>query len=199
MRLQSSIRENIISNVSMNPNYKVQFGKVISLEETVVPGQLYDFKGGQVQLKGKHFVRDFSLMQNAAGALLTDDIAKLFDDNMDALWVHSRIMHDFKSSSVAPKKQLKTSLKEFHFLAVERYGDQVEAFPFVCTDYNGCAALIFSPYGPSQAIQRKISSDFWHIMLANPKNLFDYDATVELDGVEVHFGCRSDQFYYEDV
>ncbi len=199
MRLQSSIRDNVTRSVPVSENYKVQFGKVLSLEETAVGGQLYDFKGGQVKLKGRHFVRDFSLMKNAEGALLTDDIAGLFDDNMDALWVRSRIMHDFKTAPVPVEKQLKTALSEFHFIAIERYGDEVDAFPFVCSDYNGCAALIFSPYGPSQAIQRKISSDFWYVMLENPENLFDYDAVANLDGLSVHFGCRNNKFYYEDA
>ena len=199
MRLQPSILSRITKSISERPDYKIQFGKEVSRSEDVVVGQLYDFAIGQVKLKGKKFTRDFRLMDFAAGAMITDDIATLFDNNMDALWVNARIMHDFKAQDLAASKKLKISLMEFHFLAIERCGDELEAFPFVVSDYNGQSSLIFSPYGPSQAIQRKISSDFWHLMLENPANLFDYDSSADLDGVSVHFGRRSNQFYYEDA
>ncbi len=199
MRLRASMIDKIAVNASQNTDYKVEFGKVISLAEARVSGQLYDFSVGQVKLKGKKFVRDFRLIDFAAGAMITDDIAQLFDDNMDALWVHSRIMHDFHAKDLMAAKKLKTSLMEFHFVAIEKYGDDIEAYPFVCTDYNGQASLLFSPYGPSQPIQRKISSDFWHVMLENPFNLFDYDGSADLDGVNVHYGYRSNKFYYEDM
>ena len=199
MRLRASMIDKIAANAQNNSSYKVRFGKALSMAQAQVSGQLYDFAVGQVKLKGKKFVRDFRFIDFAAGAMITDDIAHLFDDNMDALWVHSRIMHDFRAKDLMAPKKLKPSLMEFHFLAIEKHGDDLEAYPFVCTDYDGQAALLFSPYGPGQPVQRKISSDFWNLMLENPFNLFDYDSSARLDGVDVHFGYRSNKFYYEDL
>ncbi len=58
MGLQSTILNKVAKNFGGKPGYKVQFGKVQSLEENSVPGQLYDFHTGRVKLKGKKFVRD---------------------------------------------------------------------------------------------------------------------------------------------
>ena len=64
--------------------------------------------------------------------------------------------------------------------------------PFICTDYYGRTALMFSPDGPAKDMQAKIAAAFWALLLASPDDVEDFEATVfHLGaGVWMHFGCQ---------
>lgn len=141
-----------------------------------------------VELHGTAFTVDFHL-RDLVGTRPPDILAGPIEHHYDVAWVRGRLPRVF---GFTPElSEVEKSLLDVGFIAVEA-GSSV-AFPFVCCDYYGRTRLMFSPEGPAHDTQRKIATAFWSLLLADPEDLEDFEATVYHPGANIwmHFGCEN--------
>jgi hypothetical protein len=70
-------------------------------------------------------------------------------------------------------------------------------YPFDCTAHLGAAQLLFAPDGPDPALCRRIATEFWDLLLAQPDVLADFSDRIRGDFGLQDFGCQRGRLYWE--
>ncbi|REK18696.1 MAG: hypothetical protein DWQ37_03950 [Planctomycetota bacterium] len=155
----------------------------------------FRFVAADVELAGSSFSSDFYL-RDLARNRLPAILLRAIEGGYDAAWVRARIPHTFQVSP--PPARIEKSLLDSGFVAVTI--DASLAFPFVCTDYYGKSALMFSGEGPDRVTKQAIADAFWGILLRKPDDLTDFEQRVFHPGacVWLTFGCEAGRVYCEE-
>ena len=166
---------------------RVEFGTLQNVFGKPASHSGFTFVPAAVALNGKHFSSGFHL-RDSVGEHLPAILARPMKHGYDAAWVRARLPRVFGFSPEV--SDVEKSLFDVGFVAVAA-GSSV-GLPFICTDYYGRTGLVFSPDGPDDSTQAKIAAAFWSLLLQEPDELADFEATVYHPGASIwmHFGCE---------
>jgi hypothetical protein len=172
-----------------------QFGKLLNVLGQPRTHAGFTFVPAAVELDGNGFSADFDL-RDVAGERLPSVLARPIELQYDAAWVRARLPRVF---GFTPElSEVEKSLLDVGFIAVA--AGSLVGIPFICTDYYGRTGLMFSPDGPDQHTQAKIAGAFWSLLLQEPDDLADFEATVYHPGAGIwmHFGCENGEPSYRE-
>jgi hypothetical protein len=155
----------------------------------------YVFMLAEVELDGGSFTPDFPLRDHAGDPPPASLLAAV-EHGFDAAWVRARIPRVFGINP--PTAEVEKALIEIGVVAAVEGGET--CYPFVCSDYYGKSALLFSGEGPSAAAKQAIASAFWGVLLADPDDLADFEGRVYHIGafVWLRYGCDAGRVYLCD-
>ena len=177
------------------PAPKVQFGQLHQVVGVAARHGRYVFTSAIVELDGSSFSSEHPLAEFVPGRLPAA-LAEAAAGGFDVAWVWGRVSRVFRFAPV-PSETEKTLLEQ-GFVATT--ADLATAYPFVCTDYYGRTALMFSANGPPADVRRSIAQDFWGLLLADPSELSDFGHKVYHPGtgVYMYFGCKRGRPCYSE-
>lgn len=149
----------------------------------------------EVELEGRSFSPSFSLADLSAvqiPPILRVPIAKHYDVS----WVRARLPHVF---GISPEQsEAEKTLLWAGFVAVP--DGEVEGVAFWCSDYYGKTSLIFSDAEDDESAKEKVAAAFWGVLLSEPNQLEDFEASVVHLGASVtlHFGCKDGEPFLQE-
>jgi hypothetical protein len=155
---------------------------------TIVPAE--------VELEGRSFRPLFPLADVSADRI--PPILRVpIEKHYDVSWVRARLPHAF-GISPEPSEAEKT-LHLSGFVAVP--DGQDEAVAFWCSDYYGKTSLMFSDAETDEAAKEKAANAFWGVLLSEPDELEDFEASVIHLGapVTLHFGCEDGEPFFRET
>lgn len=146
---------------------------------TIVPAEL--------SLDGTMFSPTFPLGE-LSPAQIPPILRAPIEQHYDVAWVRARLPHAF---GISPEPtEMEKALLLVGFVAIP--DGQEEAIAFECSDYYGRTSLTFSDEETDEAAKRHVARAFWGMLLSEPKQLEDFEASVIHLGapITLHFGCE---------
>jgi hypothetical protein len=155
----------------------------------------FTFMPANVALEGTMFGFDHHLADHVASPV-PPSLRVPLAGGFDAAWVRARIPCCF---GVTPEPAgAEKALLYVGFAAVT--ADTAVCYPFVCTDYYGRSALMFSDAGPDPDVKRSIAEAFWGLLARDPDDLADFSTRVFHPGAGVwlDYGCDWGRVFLEE-
>jgi hypothetical protein len=156
---------------------------------TIVPAE--------VELEGRFFRPSFPLADLPA-VRIPPILRVPIEKHYDVSWVRARLPLAF-GISPEPSEAEKTLLW-VGFVAIADGED--EAVAFWCSDYYGKTSLMFSDAeAADEAAKEKAATVFWGLLLSEPDELEDFEASVRHLGapVTLHFGCEDGEPFFRET
>lgn len=142
------------------------------------------FVPAKVSLHGVSFEGSYPLQGFAEKVGLQEIIAC---EGSDAPWVLGRLKFLFGTVNPSEEERGEKTFVFAGFLAVFTNEGNL-AIPFECSDCYGDTALVFSSEDvPSADLQIRIAKNFWHLLLANPTDVWDYKDRIYHSGAGLFF------------
>ena len=118
-------------------------------------------------------------------------------EHYDASWVRARLPIAF--GIVPEPSEGEKSFLSIGFVAVAEGAN--EAVAFECADHYGKTSLIFSEHEVDDSAKQAIALAFWNVLLSEPDDLEDFEATVLHLGapVTLHFGCENGEPFCHEI